>query len=763
MTWTDWKYPASAGNVSEGTISWSNVANAKTDDGNSATVSFPAGADTYYSDLLRVVDFDFSDISTRATIVSVEVRVERKASGTFYPVKDYHLYLVNSGARIAGNKASSDNWPSIAFAIKTYSWTGSDVSSLTRSIVNGDNFGIEISAQNTNLSSATTGYIDYISMRIEYSMPPPVTYDVSGNIVCSSVISGFVEHSGDIINDVSGNVAVDALLSGYIRYPGEKLELPCLLSGTDTLSDCIISLDLDDTFAYGQMSIGTFYNIIDVVTDSEPIVVETGIDGDVDGEFFTFFPASVTIEFILMTTNLLLLSDAYRYFRDAVKSVVILREDITIFKGTLDRPSVESDCDNKIISATFLPFTGIDMDIKSGDSEVDYDLIGEIFGDQTAWKASPDTIINVDSWFRIKYVINSLLTYFGADTVEWGNFNSFFSSFIICPPATSIISDPTPISVGYGGPESFASWLLSASPNILFDQLLIFKNSLFGRGDYQSAQSQTLKDLFFNVTTWIGAIAGVDRTGKGWVIPVGEFGSVVSLADSDIITCRKRHYLTKKNGVAGIGWVHNNTTAFNIESTDILGSCFYNGNENNSTLRGTVSFNTAGIHYEEFWQEATIYNRDDVLKVNFPISPSYYYSSTVPVIGIHYNFYPVDDKSPGNTVNGFGYAHNSDDNEVSLNSTANLYGVMYTGAGIPSTEVTGTHVCEMAKVYYEFRKVDREIFELQLKTVDHDMVNLYQLAEDSVYGAGVYLRPINIKINLSEGLTTMECINVTRY
>lgn len=166
---TGWKSPASTATGVSGDDPWSNHANAKASDDAYTTASVDGDSP---SEFLQAFDYSFG-IPAGATIVGVEVRVERKASAAG-DVTDSGVYLhTNGSGAVSGwNLASmfvtwdtADEWVTYGHSTATWGWT------LTPAVVNASNFGVAIQAVGKTLGTYRTASVDHIEMKVYYEGP----------------------------------------------------------------------------------------------------------------------------------------------------------------------------------------------------------------------------------------------------------------------------------------------------------------------------------------------------------------------------------------------------------------------------------------------------------------------------------------------------------------------------------------------------------------------------------------------------------------
>lgn len=145
---------------------WSNPTYIQTDVGLTyASRTIPTDE---YTDYLRASQFGFT-IPGEATIDSVKVEINRKASATNAVALDY-LYLVDGEGNNGTNRADPTNkWPTSP-ATATYqgapSWWGL---TLTPAIVNDPDFGVRLVAGNGDVATRTA-YVDWAKITVYYTV-----------------------------------------------------------------------------------------------------------------------------------------------------------------------------------------------------------------------------------------------------------------------------------------------------------------------------------------------------------------------------------------------------------------------------------------------------------------------------------------------------------------------------------------------------------------------------------------------------------------
>lgn len=168
---TAWKTPGTCASADrDGKAEWANPDNAKASDDSRAQSGV---VQETYSDWLRCTNFGFDtdDIPSGATIIGIEMKLERKAIINNY-VADSAIYLRDSGGQTGDDGA----FPFIK-------WTNVDVekihggkvddwnAGLSDSDVRASSFGVDISARNTFTLSSVWCYIDCVSIRIHFTLP----------------------------------------------------------------------------------------------------------------------------------------------------------------------------------------------------------------------------------------------------------------------------------------------------------------------------------------------------------------------------------------------------------------------------------------------------------------------------------------------------------------------------------------------------------------------------------------------------------------
>ena len=167
-----------------GTLAWTNPGNIA--GAGTAGMSVSASTTTNY---LQGIGFGFA-IPSNSIINGITVTINRSTSGSTSPLlRDNQVSLVKGGSIQATNKAvTGTNW-SGTLADATYggatdlwgtTWTAADI--------NASNFGIVLSAINSNTGSARTAAVDYMRITVTYTIPGTLNwYTVSsgGSVIAT--------------------------------------------------------------------------------------------------------------------------------------------------------------------------------------------------------------------------------------------------------------------------------------------------------------------------------------------------------------------------------------------------------------------------------------------------------------------------------------------------------------------------------------------------------------------------------------------------
>lgn len=196
---TDWKSPGTCANAARGSgADWQSPSNAQDSDNNRTICDIAANT---YGDWLRCTNFGFTtdDIPTGATIIGIEVQIERQAENASY-IRDDAIYLRDSGGQTGDNKADTGtNWPT-SDATVTYGDSSDDWgTSISDSEVRASTFGIDISAFNTwFFFTPYEARIDHVQIRVHYSIQGTGTTEDSTTNNNDGTLTGTSEVTGQI-------------------------------------------------------------------------------------------------------------------------------------------------------------------------------------------------------------------------------------------------------------------------------------------------------------------------------------------------------------------------------------------------------------------------------------------------------------------------------------------------------------------------------------------------------------------------------------
>jgi MBG domain (YGX type) len=207
-----------------------------TDPGNIAGPGY-AIVDLYhlhqYSEYLQGTHYGFG-IPADATIVGIEVRVNRLAVGPPPSIYDTEVSLVIDDVVLGDNKASALPWPT-SFAIATYgSPTDLWGTSWTPAQVNSDGFGVVLAANRGNQGQSDK-YATVDSMQITVYFD----YSTTTGVVCGGTVA-----YGDITTCVASitRLGSDLTPTGTVSWTtdgsGTFKPNPCNLAGTGGTASC---------------------------------------------------------------------------------------------------------------------------------------------------------------------------------------------------------------------------------------------------------------------------------------------------------------------------------------------------------------------------------------------------------------------------------------------------------------------------------------------------------------------------------------------
>ena len=164
--------PATISEQPDGLQPWSNIANAKIDDGVYATVGLSAAASA--SNSLVATGFAGDAVPDGATIDEIRFTVQARGPGGMSAVKDARATLWSAGAEVGASKATGANFASTD-EDRTYAFSGADIAALTPALVNDAGFGCLFRLGYGSGLGTVTGSLDaFVRMEIDYTPAPPV-------------------------------------------------------------------------------------------------------------------------------------------------------------------------------------------------------------------------------------------------------------------------------------------------------------------------------------------------------------------------------------------------------------------------------------------------------------------------------------------------------------------------------------------------------------------------------------------------------------
>lgn len=191
---TAWKNPGSVVQrnyeMPYGYCAWESLDRVKAKDGSGAKPSGSDGVNTGRKTNYLVAYNYGLNVPSGATVIGVEVKINRKKSTNSGTVKDRYVYLregsVDSKGLVSGNRAKSTLWgQSYSEPVYGSQWDYWDAS-LTPTRVNGYYFGIIFQAIGTSSTYASLS-VDSIQMRCHYAyttdtVAPPVIDEEAGTV-----------------------------------------------------------------------------------------------------------------------------------------------------------------------------------------------------------------------------------------------------------------------------------------------------------------------------------------------------------------------------------------------------------------------------------------------------------------------------------------------------------------------------------------------------------------------------------------------------
>jgi YD repeat-containing protein len=191
---TAWKSPGSCASVDrDGGKEWNNPGYAQVSDDNKAHCDLSLFIEP--TDWLQCSNFGFttSDIPTGATIVGIEVQIERRGDPGYSEnkIRDDALYLRGSGGQVGDNKAVTGTYWPTSDAYATYGGASDTWNAgLSANDIRDSSFGIDISALRDSLAILTKALIDHVRIRVFYTTGPAPAPTVSMSADPTAIGSG---------------------------------------------------------------------------------------------------------------------------------------------------------------------------------------------------------------------------------------------------------------------------------------------------------------------------------------------------------------------------------------------------------------------------------------------------------------------------------------------------------------------------------------------------------------------------------------------
>lgn len=191
MPTTDWFAAGSASNVDrDSKADWSNPGNATSEDGSNATCDVEKST---YGDWLYAYNFGFDGeggVPSGATIEGIEMRLKcYRESGIGNTIQDSAVYLVDGdGSQTGDNQAQATSWPTSSPTWRTGYGGASDDwnATIDAADIRDSDFGVQISASNSDMASARMAYVDVVEIRVTYTAAPVLTAEQVNNYISLS-------------------------------------------------------------------------------------------------------------------------------------------------------------------------------------------------------------------------------------------------------------------------------------------------------------------------------------------------------------------------------------------------------------------------------------------------------------------------------------------------------------------------------------------------------------------------------------------------
>ncbi len=541
-----------------------------------------------------------------------------------------------------------------------------------------------------------------------------------------------------------------------------------------------LRVSVDDSITIGSFSAATFLSSFGLQLST--LVIESGYESDLDDFGLGMItPGALSLTFTV--DQAAEPSVGFRYFRQAVTGIALYVNSELKISGVIDKNELSYESQDRILSVTTLPFIGSRRQVRSPNGGVDGDLLAIILGEsQEDYINDPWDGINPYCWVRIKYAFKKILEYMGATSVEFGDFNRFLSTVRTGNADTVTIGNTYS---GWNNSGTFESWAATAGPNYIFDRLLVNKSMLFGwqdkDGRYPKTSVSTVKDMLDMLTKAFFAVVQISPDGKGYVFPLWGDIPEQEIPDSAVESIAIEGYLPAMLGVAVQSWFDGVATTaadendayphayytvinqmyfetvYDSEVSAVIGTVRYN-EDDLLTIRSNVSL----FRFTNILPEGCIHQQgldslsddDTVLVLNLPVS-------TLPA---EYGYFNLSPTISGTVVSGWGFSktvvsESTHDGWTSTPSTSNLH-VVFDILG--DSGVMKSYVQKLMELLYDFRKVEREIYTLQLIGTDYVFSKYYTFPDSGQHDSSVLLRPVRISTDYINGKTEMECVNVKK-
>jgi hypothetical protein len=263
-----------------GSIAWSNPSSARVSDGVSATAPLTTGTASHY---LSASHFGFH-IPRGATILGIEVDVERKSSSNTNTIRDKEIRIIRADGSLGDtNKARATNWPtSLAYA--TYGSSGDlwNEDGWSADAINNPQFGVAVSAAANLGTNPRTASVDHVRITVTYteqfyvvsvSDAPTLLAGLGENTVTTGMDALAVASSTSL-----GRHAYVALNSGTTQFEAIDLSDTPRVVGTYHVAGNAVAntIAYRDGYAYlglASNASGPEFVVIDVHDPTSPALV----------------------------------------------------------------------------------------------------------------------------------------------------------------------------------------------------------------------------------------------------------------------------------------------------------------------------------------------------------------------------------------------------------------------------------------------------------------------------------------------------------